>query len=103
VPEPIKVDPNDVAQGAERIRGCAEQLAAGHTSAHSAADAARSGLVGQSAVATISTMDRWRATTARLHRALGSQGDALKSAAAAYAQTEDDNRDMIVSLNPLSP
>jgi uncharacterized protein YukE len=48
-------------------------------------------------------MDRWRATTARLHRALGSQGDALKSAAAAYAQTEDDNRDMIVSLNPLSP
>jgi WXG100 family type VII secretion target len=103
VPEPIKVDPRDVAQAADRISGCAEQLAAGHTSAHSAADAARSGFVGQSADAIISTMDRWQATTAKLHGTLGSQGDALKSAAAAYARTEDDSRDMIVSLNPLNP
>ena len=100
MPEPIKVDLQELARGAEVVRGHAGQLAAGHSSAISAADAARSGLVGRSAEAVVARIDRWQATTAELHRALASQGDALKGAATAYAQTEDDNRDLIASLIP---
>jgi WXG100 family type VII secretion target len=103
VPEPIKVDPQELASGADVLRGHADLLAAGHSSAISAADTARAGLVGQSAVAVVAKVNRWQATTAELHRTLASQGDALKSAAVAYALTEGDNRDMIASLNPLSP
>jgi WXG100 family type VII secretion target len=100
VPEPIKVDLQELAYGADAVRGHADLLAAGHSSATSVMDAARSGLVGRSADAVVARMDRWQATTAELHRALASQGDALRSAAAAYDRTEGDNRDMIASLNP---
>lgn len=100
MPAPIKVDPQELASGAEAIRGHADLLAAGHSSANSAAEAARAGLVGTSAEAVFARLNRWQATTAELHRVLASQADALKSAAAAYAQTEDDNHDMIASLNP---
>ncbi len=100
MPEAIKVDPQELASGADVLRGQADLLAAGHSSAISVADAAQSGLVGRSAEAVIARVNRWQSATAELHRVLASQGDALKSAAAAYAQTEDDNRDMIASLNP---
>lgn len=101
MPEPIKVDLQELAYGADAVRVHADLLAAGHSSATSVMDAARSGrLVGRSADAVVARMDRWQATTAELHRALASQGDALRSAAAAYDRTEGDNRDMIASLNP---
>ena len=100
MPEPIKVDLQELANGADVVRGHADLLAAGHSSAISATDAAWSGLVGRSAEAVVARMNRWQATTEELHRALATQADALKSAAAAYAQTEDDNRDLIASLIP---
>ena len=102
MPEPIKVDPQDLAQAAERVRGYADQLRAGHGSSVATADGAQAGLVGQSARAIDSRTQRWQTTTAELHRVLTSQAVALSTAAAAYAQTEDDNRDMIASLDPTS-
>ncbi|MGZ6780302.1 MAG: WXG100 family type VII secretion target [Mycobacterium sp.] len=103
MPEPTKVDPHELARGADVVRDQADLLAAGHSSAISTAGAAQSGLVGRSAEAVAATMNRWQATTAELHRLLASQGDVLRSAAAAYAQTEDDNRDVIASLNAPNP
>ena len=100
MPQPIKVDPQELAHAAERLRGHAEQLRAGHGSSLATADSAQPGLVGQSARAINARTQRWQTTTADLHRVLTSQADALSSAAAAYAQTEDDNRDMIASLDP---
>ena len=100
MPQPIKVDPQELAHAAERLRGHAEQLRAGHGSSVATADGAQPGLVGQSAQAINARTQRWQTTTAELHRVLTSQADALSSAAAAYAQTEDDNRDMIASLDP---
>jgi WXG100 family type VII secretion target len=102
VPEPIKVDPQDLAHAAERIRGYADQLRAGHGSSVAEADGAQAGLVGQSARAIDSRTQRWQTTTADLYRVLSSQADALSSAAAAYAGTEDNNRDMIASVDPTS-
>ncbi len=100
MPQPIKVDPQELAHAAERLRGRAEQLRAGHGSSLATADSAQPGLVGQSAQAINARTQRWQTTTAGLHLVLTSQADALSSAAAAYAQTEDDNRDMIASLDP---
>jgi WXG100 family type VII secretion target len=102
VPEPIKVHPQEVAHAAERVRGYAEQLRGGHESSVATADGAQPGLVGQSAQAIDSKTQRWRTATAELHRVLSSQADALSSAAAVYAQTEENNRDMIASLDPTS-
>jgi WXG100 family type VII secretion target len=102
VPEPIKVDPHELAHAAYRVRGYADQLQAGHGSSVATADGAQAGLVGQSARAIDSRTQRWRTNTAELHRVLTSQAVALSSAAAAYAQTEDNNRDMIASLDPAS-
>jgi WXG100 family type VII secretion target len=102
VPEPTKVDPQDLAHAAERVHGYADQLRAGHGSSIAAADGAQPGLVGQSARAIEYRTQRWQATTADLHRVLTSQAVALQSAAAAYAQTEDNNRDAIASVDPTS-
>jgi uncharacterized protein YukE len=82
------VDPQELAHAAGRLRGDA--------------DGARPGLVGQSARSIDATAQRWRTTTAELHQVLTSQAHTLASVAAAYAQTEDDNRDMITSLDPTS-
>jgi WXG100 family type VII secretion target len=102
VPQPIKVDPQELAHAAGRLRGDADRLRAGHGSSLATADGARPGLVGRSARSIDSTAQRWRTTTTELHQVLTSQADALASVAAAYAQTEDDNRDMITSLDPTS-
>lgn len=102
VPEPIKVDPQELAHAAERVRGYAEQLRAGHGSSVATADRAQHGLVGQSAQAIDSKTQRWQTATAELHRVLSAQADAVSSAAAAYAHTEENNRDMIASLDPTS-
>jgi len=100
VPEPIRVDPQDLAHAAERVRGHADQLRAAHASSVTAADGAQPGLVGQSARAIDSKTQRWQTATAELYRVLTSQAAALSSAAAAYARTEDDNRDTIASADP---
>ena len=100
MPQSIKVDPDELAHAAERVRGYAEQLWAGHRSSLATADSAQPGLVGQSAHAIDARTQRWHTTTAELHRMLTSQADALASIAAAYAQTEVNNRDMIESLDP---
>lgn len=100
MPEPIKVDPPDLARAAERVREYADQLLAGHGSSTTAADGAQPGLVGQSAKAIDSSTQRWQTTTAELHRVLNSQAVALSSAAAAYVQTEENNRDTIALLDP---
>ena len=102
MPQPIKVDPQELAQAAERVRGYAEQLRAGHGTSVATAEGAQPGLGGQSAHAIDAKTQRWLTTTAELHRVLTSQADALSSAAIAYAQTEDDNRDMIASPDPTS-
>jgi WXG100 family type VII secretion target len=102
VPQPIKVDPQELAHAAERVRGYAEQLRAGHGTAVATAEGAQHGLVGQSARAIDAKTQRWLTTTAELHGVLTSQADALASIAAAYAQAEDNNRDMIASLDPTS-
>ncbi|OBB12798.1 hypothetical protein A5662_07690 [Mycobacteriaceae bacterium 1482268.1] len=100
MPEPIKVDPQELTRAAQRIRDYAEQLRAGHGSSLATADGARPGLVGHSAQAVDSRAQRWRTTTAELHGLLTSQADALASASVAYARTEDDNSDMIAALDP---
>jgi WXG100 family type VII secretion target len=102
VPQPIKVEPQELAHAAERLRGSADQLLAGHGSSIATAEGAQPGLVGQSAQAIDAKTQRWQTTTAELHRVLASQADALASIAAAYTRTEDDNRDMIASLDPTS-
>ena len=99
MPQPIRVDPQELADAAELVRGCADQLRAGHGSAITAAEAAQSGLVGQSAKFIGAKTQRWRATTAELQRVLASQADALASAAEAYAATEANNTKAI----PTSP
>ncbi len=102
MPQPIRVDPQELADAAERVRGYADQLRAGHGSAVTAADAAQSGLVGQSAQAISAKTQRWQTTTAALQRVLASQADALASAANAYAETEAGNTRAITSLDPTS-
>jgi WXG100 family type VII secretion target len=102
VPEPIRVDPQDLAHAAEHVREHAHQLRAGHASSVAAVDGAQPGLVGQSARAIDSKTHRWQTTTAELYRVLTSQAAALSSAAAAYVGTEDSNRDMIASVDATS-
>ena len=102
MPQPIRVDPQELADAAERVRGYADQLRVGHGSAVTAADAAQSGLAGQSAQAISAKTQRWQTTTAALQRVLASQADALASAANAYAETEADNQRAITSLDPTS-
>ena len=102
MPQPIRVNPQELADAAELVRGYADRLRAGHGSAVTAADAARCGLVGQSAQAISAKTQRWQATTAQLQRVLASQADALASAANAYAETEADNARAITSLDPTS-
>ena len=102
MPQPIGVDPQDLVDAAERVRDYADQLRVGHGSAITAAEAAQSGLVGQSAKSIGAKTQRWRATTAELQRVLASQADALESAAKAYAATEANNAKAITSLDPTS-
>lgn len=100
VPQPIKVDPQELAHLAGRVRDSADTLRDGHRSSASTADDAQSGLVGRSARSIDARTRRWRAATAELHRVLTSQADALSSAAAAYARTEENNRAKVESLEP---
>ena len=79
MPQPIRVNPQELAHAAELVRGYADQLRVGHGSAITAAEAAQSGLVGQSAKSIGAKTQRWRATTAELQRVLASQADALAS------------------------
>ena len=102
MPEPIRVEPQDLAHAAERVREHADLLWAGHASSVAAADGAQPGLGGQSARAIDAKTQHWQTTTAELYRVLTSQAAALSSAAAAYARTEDNNRDMIASVDPTS-
>jgi WXG100 family type VII secretion target len=99
VPQPIKVGLQNLAQIAARVRDYADQLPAGHVSSLATAGSAQSGLVGRSARAIASTTQRWQTTTSELHGVLRSHAVALASVAAAYAQTEENNRDMIASLD----
>jgi WXG100 family type VII secretion target len=100
VPQPIRVDPQDLAHLAGRLRDDADALQAGHRSATTAAGGAQSGLVGRSAQSIHAKTQRWESATAELHRVLTSQADALASAAAAYSQAEENNRDKLESLDP---
>jgi WXG100 family type VII secretion target len=100
VPQPIKVDPQDLAHHAGRLRDYADALQAGHRSSTTTAEGAQQGLVGRSAQSIDAKTQQWRTATAELHRVLTSQADALSSAAAAYARTEENNRDRIESLDP---
>lgn len=100
MPQPIAVDPDDLAHHAGRIREYADALGAGHKSSAATADGAQSGLVGRSAHAIGAKTQRWQAATEELHHVLTSQADALSSAAAAYARTEENNRDAIASVDP---
>jgi WXG100 family type VII secretion target len=100
VPHPIKADPQALSQLAGRLRDDADALRDGHRSSTVTAADAQSGLVGRSAQSINATAQRWQSTTAELHRVLTSQADALSSAAAAYARTEENNRGEIESLNP---
>ena len=102
MPQPIRVNPQELADAAEHVRGYADQLRAGHGSAITAADAAQSGLVGRSAQAISAKTQRWQATTAALERVLASQATALASASNAYAETEADNHRAIAALDPTS-
>jgi WXG100 family type VII secretion target len=100
VPQPITVDPQELAHLAGRVRDNADALRDGHRSSATTASDARSGLVGRSARSIDAKTQRWNATTAELHRVLTSQAEALSSAAAAYAGTEENNRGEIESLDP---
>jgi WXG100 family type VII secretion target len=100
VPHSIKVDPQALAHLAGRLRDDADEFRDGHRSSTAAAADAQSGLVGRSAQSINATTQRWQTTTAELHRVLTSQADALSSAAAAYAMTEENNRGEIASLDP---
>jgi WXG100 family type VII secretion target len=100
VPQPITVDPQELAHLAGRIREHADALQAGHTTSATAAADAHPGLVGRSAGSIHAKTQRWQAATADLHRVLTSQADALSSAAAAYARTEDANRAALEALTP---
>jgi WXG100 family type VII secretion target len=98
VPQSIRVDPQQLAEAAARIRGYADQLQAGHGSAIAAVDAAQPGLVGQSAQSISATTQRWQATTAELHRVLASQAAAVANAAQGYHDTEDNNQAVIAAV-----
>ena len=100
MPQPIKVDPQELAPHAGRIRDHADALLSGHRSSAATAGDAQSGLVGRSAHSISAKTQRWQTTTTELHAVLTSQADALSSAAAAYAQTEENNRGEIESLDP---
>jgi WXG100 family type VII secretion target len=98
MPQPIRVDPQQLAEAAARIRGYADQLHTGHGSGLAAIDAAQPGLVGQSAQSISAKTQRWRATTAQLQRVLASQAAALANAAQGYANTEDNNQAVIAAV-----
>jgi WXG100 family type VII secretion target len=100
VPQQIRVDPQDLAHHAGRVRDYADALRDGHRSSTTAAGDAQPGLVGRSAQSIHARTQQWEIATAELHRVLTSQADALSSAAAAYARTEEDNRDEVESLDP---
>jgi WXG100 family type VII secretion target len=96
--QPIRVNPQELADAAELIRGYAAQLRAGHGPATAAAKAAQSGLVGKSAQSIGVKTQRWQAVTAELQRVLDSQADALASVAKGYADTEAYNHRAITVL-----
>jgi WXG100 family type VII secretion target len=100
VPQPIKVDPQDLAHHAGRIRDYADALRDGHRSSTTTVGDAQHGLVGRSAQSIHAKTQRWESNTAELHRVLTSHADALASVAAAYAMTEENNRDKLESLDP---
>ena len=81
------------------MRDSTDALRDGHRSSAATADDAQSGLVGRSARSIDARIQRLR-TAAELHRVVTSQADALSSAAAAYARTEENNRVQVESLDP---
>lgn len=102
MPQPIRVDPQRLAEAAARIRGYTDQLQAGHGSAIAAVDAAQPGLVGQSAQSISAKAQRWQVTTAELQRVLASQAAAVANAAQAYGNTEDNNKAVITAVGDAS-
>lgn len=100
MPDPIKVEPQNLAALAGRVREQADALQAGHRSSAATVDDAQRGLVGRSAQSIDARTRRWHAATADLHRVLTSQADALSNAAAAYARIEENNRREVESLDP---
>lgn len=103
MPQPIRVDPQELAGGAAVVGDCADQVAAGHGAAASVVDAAQPGLVGRSALAVVATAQRWREDTARLQRVLASHADAIAAAAKTYEATEAANRGAVAALSPRDP
>ncbi|HKV22885.1 MAG TPA: WXG100 family type VII secretion target [Mycobacterium sp.] len=100
MPQPISVDPQELARLAGQIRDHADALRHGHRTSTTAAGDAQPGLVGRSAQSIHGTTQQWETATAELHAVLTSQADALSSAAAAYAVTEDNNRAEVETLDP---
>jgi WXG100 family type VII secretion target len=98
MPASIRVDPQQLADAGTRVDGFADQLQAGHGSAGAAADAAQTGLVGQSAHAIAAKAGDWQTTTAALGRVLASQGAALRAGAQGYGATEDNNAAVIEAV-----
>ncbi|MFV8296002.1 WXG100 family type VII secretion target [Mycolicibacterium fortuitum] len=86
--QPLRVDPDDLVASANRIDGIANDLRAGHDAAHARMEAAQAGQVGRSADAVRGLVAKLRADTKATVVDLNEHGQAFRSAAQAYRDTD---------------
>lgn len=84
----LRVDPDDLSDSANRIDRLVTELKSSHEAAHGRIEAAQAGQVGLSGVALKALVTKWQADTTALVEQLTTHGQAFRSAATAYRETD---------------
>ncbi|KUH80857.1 hypothetical protein AU186_08005 [Mycobacterium sp. GA-1999] len=82
---------------ADHVDLAADNLRAGHGSAHERMGAAQAGWIGTSASALASAAAKWEQESSGLHAELAKHGEDLLAAAARYSTTDNQAASNIVS------
>lgn len=84
----LRVDPDDLSDSANRIDRLVTDLKSSHESAHDRIEAAQAGQVGRSGVALKGLVTKWQSDSTALVEQLTKHGQAFRSAATAYRETD---------------
>lgn len=84
----LRVDPDDLSDSANRIDRLLTELKSSHQTAHGRMEAAQAGQVGRSAAALKGLVTKWQSDSTALVEQLTTHGQAFRSAATAYRETD---------------
>lgn len=87
--EDLRVDPVDVQMAADHVDLAADNLRAGHGSAHERIGAAQAGWIGTSAAALASAAAKWEQESVALYSEIAGHAGAFRAAATRYVTTDN--------------